>query len=360
MTADRLPPNQSLVAPGRWPLVGERSAGPGPEDWTVTVDGGVVRPRSFTLAELAELPRTRIVIDVHCVTRWSRLDMPFAGVLLSAVLEACGGVAADMRFVRFVARSERSHDTSLPLDDALTLGGHGVLLATEADEEPLGPEHGGPVRTVTPGRYFYKSLKWLERIELLAEDRLGWWEANAGYHNRADPWREERYLAASLDARTVQRVLATREASGLDLRSLSAAGRELRGLAARGAAMRDADLRGADLREADLREANLSNAHLQGADLRGADLRDADVEGADFRGADLRGADLRVASMFGASFGPEAGEHAGDDSTAAAAAARFDAATRLDPGTLDGLTPGQRRWMPAADVGGGDPDAASP
>ena len=349
MDADRLPPNQSLVAPGRWPLVGERSAGPGPAEWTVTVAGGVARPRSFTLAELSAMPRTRMVIDVHCVTRWSRLDMPFAGVLLSAVLEACGGPTPEARFVRFVARSDRSHDTSLPLPEALTLGGDGVLLATEADDEPLAPEHGGPVRTVTPGRYFYKSLKWLERIELLAEDHLGWWEANAGYHNRADPWREERYLAASLDARMVQRVLTTREAVGLDLRSLAAAGRDLRALSARGAAMRDADLRGADLRDADLRKVNFSNAHLRGADLRGADLRDADVEGADFRGADLRGADFRVASMFGASFGPEDGEDASD----AAAVARFDADTRLDPATLDGLTPGQRRWMPEVDAGGG-------
>jgi DMSO/TMAO reductase YedYZ molybdopterin-dependent catalytic subunit len=348
---DRIPPNQSLAAPGRWPVVGERAAGPAADPaapWTITVDGLVAAPRSFTLDELGELPRERVVLDVHCVTRWSRLDVPFGGVRLAAVLEACGGPLPAARFVRFVARSERSHDTSLPLGDALSLGDTGVLVVTEADDRPLEAIHGGPVRTVTPGRYFYKSLKWVERIELLAADRLGWWEANAGYHNRADPWLEERYLAPDLDRRTVQRVLESREAADLDLRSLSAAGRDLRGLAARGAAMRDADLRGADLREADLREVNLSNAHLEAADLRGADLRGADVEGADFRGADLRGADLRVASMFGASFGPEgdAGADEGPGADPAARAARLDETTRIDPATLDGLTPAQRRWLP--------------
>lgn len=342
---DRMPPNQSLAAPGRWPVVGERASaaipGDGSAPWTISVGGLVAEPRTFTLGELAVLPPTRLLLDVHCVTRWSRLDMSFAGVRLATVLEACGGALPAARFVRFVAHSDRDHDTSLPLGDALTLGESGVLLATEADDRPLEPIHGGPIRTVTPGRYFYKSLKWLRRIELLAEDRLGWWEANAGYHNRADPWREERYLAPDLDRRVVQQVLATRDAVGLELRSLAAAGRDLRGLSARGAAMRDADLRGADVREADLREVNLSNAHLVGADLRGADLRGADVEGADFRGADLRGADLRVASMFGASFGPEAD---GDEPPA-----QYDQSTRFDFATLAGLTPGQRRWLPAGD-----------
>lgn len=339
--SDRMPPNQSLAAPGRWPIIGERTSASADPDrpWTLTVDGLVNDPKTFTLDELAALPAERIVLDVHCVTRWSRLDMSFTGVRLSTLLKVSGGVMPEARFVRFVARSDRSHDTSLPLEEALTLGDDGVLVATHADDRPLEPIHGGPIRTVTPGRYFYKSLKWVERIELLAADRLGWWEANAGYHNRADPWREERYLAPDLDRRTVQRVLETRVADGLELRSLSAAGRDLRGLSARGAAMRDADLRDSDLREADLRGVNLSNAHLQGADLRGADLRDADVEGADFRGADLRGADLRVVSMSGASFGPETGDE--DERVA-----RVDASTRWDQSKLAVLTPTQRCWLP--------------
>src|SRR5207253_4685606 len=123
------------------------------------------------------------------------------------------------RFVSFVARSERNHSTSLPLAGLLELD---APIALEHEGEPLESGHGGPVRMVVPGRYFYKSVKWLERIDALVEDRLGYWEAEAGYHNTGDPWREERYMAPNLDRRLLQRALAARDFSGLDLRSVDA------------------------------------------------------------------------------------------------------------------------------------------
>src|SRR5205085_4547294 len=141
------------------------------------------------------------------------------------------------------ARSERGHSTSLPLADALALD---TLVALTHEGAPLEPIHGGPVRTVVPERYFYKSVKWLERIELLAEDRLGYWEAEAGYHNNADPWLEQRYMAPNLDRLLVSSLLAARDFSNLDLRSIHAAGMDLRGLNARNSLLRDANLRGAN------------------------------------------------------------------------------------------------------------------
>jgi DMSO/TMAO reductase YedYZ molybdopterin-dependent catalytic subunit len=326
-----LPPNQQLVAEGKFPIVGERLAGPGPETWTLTVDGLVRDPSTWTLAELRALPQTAQTVDIHCVTRWSKLDASFAGVTLASLLDACG-VLPQARFVSFAARSAREHSTSLPLADALRLG---VLVATSFEGKPLPAEHGGPLRTIVPHRYFYKSVKWVQRIELLAEDRLGFWEAEAGYHNNADPWREERYLAPELDRRTVRRVLQARDFAGLDLRSLDAHLRDLTGLNARGATLRDADFQRAVLVGADFTGANLTNAHLQGADLRGAIFTGADLDGAQFEGADLRGADFTGAvSSFATTF-----------VSATEGGARIDATTRIDPAAVEGLLPEQQSYL---------------
>ena len=124
------------------------------------------------------------------------------------------------------------HSTSLPLEDARQLD---VLIALNFAGVPITSEHGGPVRSVTPGRYFYKSLKWLIGIELLAEDRLGYWEASAGYHNRADPWHEERYVASGLSKQDAAQIFAERDLSGRELVSLDGSDRDLSGLQARGA-----------------------------------------------------------------------------------------------------------------------------
>ena len=215
----QLPPHQQLVRSDQWPLVGERQAAAGPAEWSLALAGEVVRPRRWSLAEFAALPQTAVVVDIHCVTRWSKLGVEFRGVLLRDVLAQVE--ATDRaRFVSFIARSDRGHSTSLPLADALELG---TLLATHVDGELLPAEHGGPLRSVVPHRYFYKSLKWLERIELLAENRLGYWEAEAGYHDRADPWREERYMAADIDRRWARRLIESRNFSGQALRSIDCA-----------------------------------------------------------------------------------------------------------------------------------------
>ncbi len=301
-----LPPSQQLVAPGKWPVVGERAplAPVGP--WMVQCRGAIEKEQIWSLEELRGLPQVRRSIDLHCVTRWSRLGVEFSGVRLATLLDHCRPLPT-AQFVSFVAHSERTHSTSLPLSVAREAD---VLVAFEADGQPLSTEHGGPVRIVTPGRYFYKSLKWLARIELLTEDRLGYWEANAGYHNGADPWKEERFLAADLDLNTVRQLMTSRDFEGRDLRGVVATGMDLRGLKATGAKLRDAHFEGADLRDSCFDGANLSGAHLERADLRGstfcvdANGVAADLEGADFRGADLRETKFIGASLFGATFGP--------------------------------------------------------
>jgi DMSO/TMAO reductase YedYZ molybdopterin-dependent catalytic subunit len=297
-TSVTLPPNQHLAAPGKWPVVGEKAPRASDAPWTVTITGFVRAPVTLLVAEIDAMPRVERAIDIHCVTRWSKPGVVFGGVLLADLLARCGPLP-DARFISFVARSDRNHSTSLPLADALALG---MLIALTADGVPLALEHGGPIRTVVPGRYFYKSLKWLERIDLLAEDRLGYWEAEAGYHNGADPWREERYIAPDAPRHVVEKALRTRDFSGLDLRGIDARGRDLTGLIARGAKLRDAHFEEAILIDADFSGANLSNAHLQGADLRGASFYSADVEGAHFDGADVTGTDFTGASLFGATF----------------------------------------------------------
>jgi hypothetical protein len=262
----------------------------------------------------------------------------FGGVPLATLLEAAGPLPS-ARFISFVARSERNHSTSLPLQTALELN---ALIALTWQGEPIAVSHGGPLRVVVPGRYFYKSLKWLERIDLLAEDRLGYWEGEAGYHNMADPWKEQRYIASGWGAREARELLAGRDISGKSLLGLSAAQLDLTGLKASGAVLRNADFRGARLKEACFDGANLSNAHLESADLRRASFRcqegrPADLEGANFHGADLRGADLAEASLFGATF-YEAGE-------SSVPGARLDATTRVGASGLEQLTPAQRQYV---------------
>lgn len=328
-----LPPNQHLAAPGKWPVVGEKAPRTSDErPWTITIAGRVEREVTLTLDELDSLPRVERTLDIHCVTRWSRLNVRFGGVLLQTVLDIAHPLP-DARFLSFIARSDRNHSTSLPLTDALE---RGTLIARTYEGEPLETIHGGPVRTITPGRYFYKSLKWLERIELLAEDRLGYWEDEAGYHNRADPWQEERYLAPSVTRQQMQRLLQRRDISGDDLRGVEASGRSLHGLKAIGAKLRDARFENTDLSGADFTAANLSNARLNGANLQNAILFGADCEGADFSGADLRGADLTGASLFGATF-----RSADSD----ADGATLNRTTLLDDAALSALAPVQEAYL---------------
>lgn len=338
-----LPPHQHLVAPGKWPFVGESCADPARRDepWQLTVSGLVVHQQTWSLEELRALPQRETRLDIHCVTRWSKLGAHFGGVLLQTLLDTCQPLAS-ARFVSFIARSTRRHSTSLSLEDALSLE---TLLALSYEDQPLEAAHGGPLRTVVRDRYFYKSVKWLEEIRLLAEDELGYWEKEAGYHNQADPWLEQRYIVPNIDTQRYRRVLKERDFSHRDLLGIRADGRNLTGLNARRAVLRDAHFEGSQLNGACFDGANLSNAHFQGARLRGASFRPdngqpADLEGADFRGADLRGADLTGASLFGASFCPER-----SDGNEPWQPALLDQTTRIEPEGLERLPSLQQEFV---------------
>jgi len=326
-----LPPGQQLAAPGKWPVVGERAPSPR-EDWTgVEFTGLVTRPGHWTFEQLQQLPQVDLVTDIHCVTRWSKLGVRFRGVLLSDLLQQVQPTV-EAKFVSLIAHSDRSHSTSLPLDQALELR---TMLALACDGQLLPVAIGGPLRVIVPGRYFYKSLKWLARVELLAADRLGFWEGTAGYHNHADPWREERFVAPRVNRMELARRLTTLDFEHADLLGLDLSARDLPQFRATRAMLRNADFRRARLAEADFSQATLSNARFQEADLRGASLRGADLEGADFSGADLRGADLRDASLFGTTFSTFATDDGHD-------AAIVDETTQFSAASLEALTPEQR------------------
>jgi DMSO/TMAO reductase YedYZ molybdopterin-dependent catalytic subunit len=181
----RLPPGQYLT--DKWPVLHAGSV-PGVDlaTWTLAVTGEVERELQLTWAELQELPRSSTVHDIHCVTRWSRFDAQFEGVHWRELAKR----ARPLPTARFaIAHAEHGFTSNVPLG---FLEDENALLATHADGEPLTPDHGYPLRLVVPGKYFWKSAKWLRGIELSSVDRLGFWE-RYGYSNSADPWREERY-----------------------------------------------------------------------------------------------------------------------------------------------------------------------
>ncbi len=184
--SDRLPPGQYDV--GRdWPtLTAEVTPHLDPEQWSITVDGLVSTPTTWSWRELHALPLDGYAGDIHCVTTWSRFDVTFAGVSVDALLEAAGPLP-EAAYV--MAHSTTGYTTNLPLDDVL---GGKAWVVWEADGKPLSDEHGGPVRLLVPHLYFWKSAKWVTRLELMARDRPGFWEQN-GYHDRGDPWLEQRY-----------------------------------------------------------------------------------------------------------------------------------------------------------------------
>jgi DMSO/TMAO reductase YedYZ molybdopterin-dependent catalytic subunit len=181
----RLPPGQYLTE--KWPVL---HAGTVPHadltTWDFAVWGEVENPIQLTWEELSLLPRTRVTEDIHCVTRWSRFDVTFEGVHWSAIEERVRPLPS-ARFA--VAHAEQGYTSNIPV---ASLRDPQALLTTHADGAPLTPDHGWPLRLVVPGKYFWKSAKWLRGIELAAADRPGFWE-RYGYHNDADPFKEERY-----------------------------------------------------------------------------------------------------------------------------------------------------------------------
>ena len=181
--ADRVPPGQYVTAD--FPVL---SAGPTPriheDQWRFTVTAKDGTQRSWTWSEFANLPRERFTVDIHCVTKWSKLDTVWEGVPVSAVLD---GLDADSGFA--VVHSYGGYTTNLPLAD---LGPGKAWVAFAYDDQPLAPEHGGPARLLVPHLYFWKSAKWVSGLVLGDHDRPGFWES-LGYHNYGDPWREQRY-----------------------------------------------------------------------------------------------------------------------------------------------------------------------
>ena len=181
----RVPPGQRVVS--TWPVL---HAGDVPrvdlDRWRLRVFGRVEQPLSLTWEEFSRLPRCQVTSDIHCVTRWSRLDNRWEGVPVRVLVE----MARPLPQARFVmVHAEQGFTTNVPLEDLLR---EDVLLATHHDGQPLSPEHGWPVRLVVPHLYFWKSAKWVNGLEFMEEDRPGFWE-QLGYHMYGDPWREQRY-----------------------------------------------------------------------------------------------------------------------------------------------------------------------
>lgn len=338
MTDSTLPPNQQLVRGDRWPIVGERHPGDVDSPWLLEICGCVANPLTFPLDEIRAMPQVTRQIDVHCVTRWSKPAMSFTGVRLRDLLhDSEAPIWTDVaNFVSFVARSERNHSTSLPLSEVLELD---PIIALQAEGKSLATENGGPMRMVVPGKYFYKSVKWIRRIEFLKEERLGYWESEAGYHNGADPWREQRYMAPTLTKQAALRVIESRDFRDQDLRGITASHRDLADLQASDALLRDADFRSCNLQRANFRGANLSNSKLQRANLQAANFTGADLEGADLSGADLRGCDIRGVSLFGATF------FQSDANGFGSLSAVIDRSTQVDLTSLDALVDEQKSFV---------------
>ena len=178
-----MPPGQHVV--NDFPVL---SAGPTPRvplsEWTFSIVGELDEPKVWTWDEFQKLPSETVTVDIHCVTKWSKLDTSWTGVSVETILEQVE-TAADFA----VAYSDGGYTTNLPLDD---LRGLQAWIAFEYDGQPLDPEHGGPARLLVPHLYLWKSAKWVRGISLQNEDEPGFWESN-GYHLRGDPWREQRY-----------------------------------------------------------------------------------------------------------------------------------------------------------------------
>ena len=179
----RIPPGQYQTHD--FPVL---SAGPTPHvdtaTWTLSIDGAVDEGVRWTWDELLALPSETFTVDIHCVTKWSKLDTTWKGVSVDTLLEA---ISTEGDYV--TAWSDGGYTTNLDLED-LTDGQAWVVY--EFDDEPLEPEHGGPVRLLVPHLYFWKSAKWLRGLTITPADEPGFWES-VGYHNHGDPWREQRY-----------------------------------------------------------------------------------------------------------------------------------------------------------------------
>jgi DMSO/TMAO reductase YedYZ molybdopterin-dependent catalytic subunit len=181
--AGRVPPGQYVTHD--FPVL---SAGPTPDvpldQWRFTIRGQVDKPVVWSWEELIALPSEDVTVDIHCVTKWTKLDTVWKGVSVDRLLK---DVPTAAEFV--MAHSYGGYTTNLPLEDVT---GGKAWIAYAFDGEPLEPEHGGPARLLVPHLYFWKSAKWVSGLELRSDDEPGFWEGY-GYNNYGDPWREQRY-----------------------------------------------------------------------------------------------------------------------------------------------------------------------
>ena len=179
----RIPPGQYLT--DDFPVL---SAGPTPHtplsEWNFTVRGDVDAPTSWTWEEFRALPADSVTVDIHCVTKWSKLDTAWTGVAIDTLLS---GIRTNATHV--VAHCDGGYTTNLPLQEVLN--GQAWVVDTY-EGQPLEPQHGGPARLLVPHLYFWKSAKWVRGLRLVKQDEPGFWES-LGYNNHGDPWKEERY-----------------------------------------------------------------------------------------------------------------------------------------------------------------------
>jgi DMSO/TMAO reductase YedYZ molybdopterin-dependent catalytic subunit len=179
----RVPPGQYLTPD--FPVL---SAGPTPQtpldQWSLSVDGGVGRTRRWTWVEFLDLPSATFTVDIHCVTRWSKLDTTWTGVSVDTLLDG-----ADPSAEYVTAWCDGGYTTNVPLAG---LTGGQAWVVYEYGGDPLERQHGGPARLLVPHLYFWKSAKWVRGLTLTEQDEPGFWE-RYGYSNDADPWREQRY-----------------------------------------------------------------------------------------------------------------------------------------------------------------------
>ena len=182
----RVPPGQYVT--DDFPVL---SAGPTPhhplEWWSFTIDGSVDEPVSWSWDEFRALPTETVTVDIHCVTKWSKLDTPWEGVLIDDILAAASLTSPPTKFV--LAHSFDGYSTNVPLADLVS---GKAMVALNYAGKPLQPDHGGPARLLVPHLYFWKSAKWVSGLQFTRKDEPGFWELR-GYHIYGDPWREQRF-----------------------------------------------------------------------------------------------------------------------------------------------------------------------
>ena len=183
---ERLPPGQ-YDARDDWPVLNaEATPTIDLATWTFAIEGEVDHPTRWTWDEIQALAPSTYAGDIHCVTTWSKLGVTFTGVSLDTLLAVAGPTAAASHVMAF---SSTGYTTNLPLED---ITGGKAWVVWDYEGQPLPVAHGGPVRMIVPHLYFWKSTKWVAGIRVLDHDEPGFWEQN-GYHDRGDPWLEQRY-----------------------------------------------------------------------------------------------------------------------------------------------------------------------